>query len=58
MAELATVGAAPTWALNNHDSPRLVSRLGSSDKARALALLTAALPAIALYLPRRRARLA
>jgi alpha-glucosidase len=44
MAELATVGAAPTWALNNHDSPRLVSRLGSSDKARALALLTAALP--------------
>ena len=44
MAELATVGAAPTWALNNHDSPRLVSRLGSADKARALALLTAALP--------------
>jgi len=44
IAELATVGAAPTWALNNHDSPRLVSRLGSPDKARALSLLTAALP--------------
>lgn len=44
IAELATVGAPATWALNNHDSPRLVSRLGSADKARALALLTAALP--------------
>ena len=44
ISELATVGAAPTWALNNHDSPRLVSRLGSIEKARALALLTAALP--------------
>jgi len=44
ISELATVGAPPTWALNNHDSPRLVSRLGSVAKARALALLTAALP--------------
>jgi alpha-glucosidase len=44
ISELATVGAPPTWALNNHDSPRLVSRLGSPAKARALALLTAALP--------------
>ena len=44
ISELATVGAPPTWALNNHDSPRLVSRLGSVEKARALALLTAALP--------------
>lgn len=44
ISELATVGAPATWALNNHDSPRLVSRLGSADKARALALLTAALP--------------
>jgi len=44
ISELATVGAPPTWALNNHDSSRLVSRLGSVEKARALALLTAALP--------------
>ena len=44
MRELATVGAPPTWALNNHDSPRLVSRLGSESKARALALIAAALP--------------
>ncbi len=44
IAELATVGAPPTWALNNHDSSRLVSRLDSPAKARALALLTAALP--------------
>ncbi len=44
ISELATVGAPATWALNNHDSPRLLSRLGSVDKARALALLTAALP--------------
>jgi alpha-glucosidase len=44
MRELATVGAPPTWALNNHDSPRLVSRLGSASKARALALIAAALP--------------
>jgi alpha-glucosidase len=44
IAELAPVGAAPTWALNNHDSPRVSSRLGSAEKARALALLTAALP--------------
>ena len=42
--ELSNVGAPPTWALNNHDSPRVVSRLENSEKARALALLTHALP--------------
>jgi len=42
------VQAPPTWVLCNHDSPRLVSRLGGGDlgakKARAMALLTHALP--------------
>jgi len=44
MAELSTVGATPSWVMDNHDSPRVVSRLESSDKARAFALLTHALP--------------
>ncbi len=35
--------AAPTWALSNHDSPRLASRVGE-DQARALALFTFGLP--------------
>lgn len=41
-------GSLPTWALSNHDTPRVVSRLGGGDlgvaRARALALLTHALP--------------
>jgi len=45
---VASVGAPPTWALSNHDSPRVVTRLGGGDlgrsRARALALLTHALP--------------
>lgn len=46
--DVATVGAPPTWVLCNHDSPRVVSRLGGGQrgemKARAFALLTQALP--------------
>lgn len=46
--EVSEVGAPPTWVLCNHDSPRLVTRLGGGDlgarKARAMALLTHALP--------------
>ncbi len=41
-------GASATWALSNHDSPRVVTRLGGGDigrqRARALALLVQALP--------------
>ena len=48
VASLAQVDAPPTWALSNHDSPRLVSRMGDGAdglrKARALAVLTHALP--------------
>jgi alpha-glucosidase len=48
MAGLAPVGAPATWALSNHDSPRVVSRLGDGElglrRARALALLAHALP--------------
>ncbi len=48
LATLAPVGAPATWALSNHDSPRLVTRLGGGDvgrrRARALAVLTHALP--------------
>lgn len=40
---MGEVGAPPTWALSNHDSPRLVSRVGS-EAARALALFTLGLP--------------
>ncbi|MEI7540014.1 MAG: alpha-amylase family glycosyl hydrolase [Actinomycetes bacterium] len=39
----ATVNALPTWALSNHDSPRVSSRIGS-DQARALALFVFGLP--------------
>jgi alpha-glucosidase len=38
-----SVGASPTWALSNHDTPRLVSRIGNKA-ARAMALFTFALP--------------
>lgn len=45
---VAVVGAPPTWALSNHDSPRVVTRLGDGDlglaRARALALVAHALP--------------
>lgn len=37
------VGASPTWALSNHDTPRLVSRIGK-EEARAMALFTFGLP--------------
>ena len=37
------VGASPTWALSNHDTPRVVSRVGA-EQARALALFTLGLP--------------
>lgn len=39
----ATVHALPTWALSNHDSPRVASRLGDLE-SRALALFVFALP--------------
>ena len=37
------VSASPTWALSNHDTPRLVSRIGA-EEARAMALFTFGLP--------------
>ena len=42
--ELKDVGGPPTWALDNHDSPRVVSRLQSKEKARALVMIAQALP--------------
>ena len=42
--ELADVKAPPTWVLNNHDTPRVVTRIGGARKARALAALIHALP--------------
>jgi alpha-glucosidase len=44
IVEMQAVGAPASWVLNNHDSPRVVSRLGDDRKARAFALLTHALP--------------
>lgn len=48
LSDLAAVSAPATWVLCNHDSPRVVTRLGGGNaglqKARALALLTHALP--------------
>ena len=48
LQEVGAVGAPATWVLSNHDSPRLVSRLGGGAigqrRARAFALLTHALP--------------
>lgn len=45
---VAHVGAPPTWALSNHDSPRVVTRLGGGEiglaRARALATVAHALP--------------
>ena len=45
---VSVVGAPPTWAMSNHDSPRVVTRLGDGDlglaRARALALVAHALP--------------
>jgi alpha-glucosidase len=38
-----SVSALPTWALSNHDSPRVASRIGEAQ-ARALALFVLALP--------------
>jgi len=40
---MGDAGASPTWALSNHDAPRLVSRVGA-EAARALALFTFGLP--------------
>ena len=44
LAELGEVQALPTWVLSNHDSARVVTRIQSDAKARALALITHALP--------------
>jgi alpha-glucosidase len=48
MDSLAVVGAPPTWALSNHDTPRVVTRLGGGDlgrrRARSMALIAHALP--------------
>ena len=48
MDGLAGTHAPATWALSNHDSPRVVTRLGGGDegrrRARALALVAHALP--------------
>lgn len=48
LSEVGHVGASPTWVLSNHDSPRLVTRLGGGQlgrqRARAMALLTHGLP--------------
>lgn len=47
-SEFKNVTSPPTWVLNNHDSPRVVTRLGGGTiglaKARALAMVTQALP--------------
>lgn len=48
LQDVGAVGAPATWVLSNHDSPRLVTRLGGGAigqrRARAFALLTHALP--------------
>lgn len=48
IAATATVGALPTWALSNHDTPRVVTRLGGGAvgrrRARAFAMLAHCLP--------------
>ncbi len=45
---VSVVGAPPTWAMSNHDSPRVVTRLGDGAvggaRARALALVAHSLP--------------
>ena len=40
---LKDVGAYPTWAISNHDSPRVASRIGA-EESRALALFLFGLP--------------
>ena len=40
---MKTVDALPTWALSNHDSPRVASRVGEQE-SRALSLFVFALP--------------
>ena len=42
--ELKDVAAPATWVLNNHDTPRVVTRIGGLARARALAHLIHALP--------------
>lgn len=42
-AAFAAVGAAPAWALGNHDNPRVRTRVGDDAGARAAALLLLAL---------------
>ncbi len=42
--ELVDVKAPATWVLNNHDTSRVVTRIGGARKARALAMLIHALP--------------
>ena len=44
LSELVNVKAPATWVLNNHDTPRVVTRIGSPVVARALAMLTHSLP--------------
>lgn len=48
MEGLRPVGAPATWALSNHDTPRVVTRLGGGEqgrrRARALALIAHVLP--------------
>ena len=44
LAELAEVKAPATWVLGNHDTSRVVTRIGGARKARALAMLIHALP--------------
>ena len=44
LAELVDVKAPATWVLNNHDTPRVVTRIGGARTARALAMLTHSLP--------------
>jgi alpha-glucosidase len=44
LEELKDVKAPATWVLNNHDTPRVVTRIGSARKARAIAQLIHALP--------------
>lgn len=44
LSELVGVKAPATWVLNNHDTPRVVTRIGGAEIARALAMLTHSLP--------------
>jgi alpha-glucosidase len=44
LSELIDVQAPATWVLNNHDTSRVVTRIGGARKARALAMLIHALP--------------